>query len=813
MNTYILYNTKQYNTTNDDEKISSFYNLLSIDESIFKRLLYNDLHKKFYFETSYIKIQEKFDIRVEKSNDKIKIIAMPELNKDQLNSYLQIFNDEPDNLDKYAEYLAIISYNQVSPNKYQVKKHLEKLLEEQSSYWEDDNNCSITLNEIFIKRQFNYNIVKKNIDTTKIINPTNTTILNKMINIKKEDLNYLNNIKHYADSNDIHKSSANYYPSKHSNILISDVIEIYKRIPTEYLKYNFLCNMLCTRTHCHLILNNIEILKMSKPIMDKYKGVFKYLFGYAWLTLRQEESFKKSKTSIKDRFVFDADTANNLPVFPFAHDDINQNPYACILLDNKLMNLKENCMSMKMIKNNYEKYYGVCDSNTFKKRINIFTNGSNQSRILNKIDWNHFAITGSAMTACGMKYNPLFDLYKQNINSELTDHEFATYLFHYYNKSDIDLVCNYKSIYDFLDGVNKFINDLIDEYNIKKIINENVHTASIIMSDDFINNELEELGQYINNNVISLEYVKKNYDNINIKTYFYNKFYIPWKNEQNEKILIKNSNKLNQYVYKEYLSAIPSHEFRLYNFDYEIIEDIDQDYEKYIYGSTIKIGLVDPNKIICKLSESIRFQIKSNQINRSWEIFKTHDTNFFSTISKFHMGFVRALWNGQTALCLPSYISAMMLQLSTDYKYFASIRNPIEIINKYRSRGYGIILNHDEKIHMAYYNSIKSDNEEENKWCDMYNINTKNKSSISNIFGPKSFNDVIFKPSKFFEGIQDDCFKNIDHIVYETAEEAFTHLYLINDSKSIYKCKCINDKGFITPLSRSIIKIGYQLYT
>ena len=47
------------------------------------------------------------------------------LTKKQLRIYLNTYNDEPDNIKKYAEYLAIISYNQVYPNKFQVKKHLQ----------------------------------------------------------------------------------------------------------------------------------------------------------------------------------------------------------------------------------------------------------------------------------------------------------------------------------------------------------------------------------------------------------------------------------------------------------------------------------------------------------------------------------------------------------------------------------------------------------------------------------------------------------------------------------------------------------------
>jgi hypothetical protein len=187
-----------------------------------------------------------------------------------------------------------------------------------------------------------------------------------------------------------------------------------------------------------------------------------------WLTFRQEEGFKKCKITEQDRIILDLDTAVNLPVYPFSPDDINHNPYACILLDNTLMDLDNNCLAMRMIRINPEKYYGVCDTDTFKKRINIFVNGTNKPGIMDKIDWNHFAITGSAMTACGMKYNPLFDLYRANPNDgEITDQEFATYLFHYYNNSDIDLVCNYKSVYDFLDATNTIITLLENEYKTK----------------------------------------------------------------------------------------------------------------------------------------------------------------------------------------------------------------------------------------------------------------------------------------------------------------------------------------------------------
>ena len=860
--TFILHNTNTINTIESDT--ADTYAITRIDQHTFKRLLYNNLHKKFCFEVTPEKIKEEFNIEIDdedskesKENNIIKIIPMPELTKQQVQIYLSTFIDEVDNLDKYAEYLAIISYNQVSPNKFQVKKHLEKLLEEQSSYWEDESNCGLTINDIFAKRKFNHDLITGTL--TKDNDKNKSKQINNCIDkINRSDLNYLNGLTRSINTSEIISNSSSYWISKCANSTNEFCNQIYKQIPTEYLKYSFLCNMLCTRTHCHLILNNKELLIEAKPIFDKYKAVFKYFIGYAWLTFRQEEGSKKSKITESDRIVFPIEAASLLPIYPFAHDDINQNPYASISLDKKLMDLSNNCLSMQQIRTNPEKYYGVCDFATFNKRINIFVNGSNKRGIMDKIDWKHFAITGSAMTACGMKYNPLFDLYRANPNSgEISDQEYATYLFHYYNNSDIDLICNHKSIYDYLNATHEIISNLETEYNNKMKLTH-VHTASIILSDELISSELEELSAILlepdttvsqassssptntSNNgsskfipVITVDYIKRNFSNEKIRGHFYAKYYLPWKTEQNEQIknpASPHTNKVNYPVYAEYLTPIPSSEFRIYTLDYEVDAKTftHQDYEKYYYGSMLEFGCTDPKKLVCKLSESVRFQIKSPVMNRSWEIFKSRDSSFFSTVAKFHMGFVRAIYNGNTVLCLPSFISAMMLQISTDYKYFASVRNPIEIINKYRSRGFGIILNDDEKIHFAYYNSFKPDELEHkyvnldelehksanpanpaNKWCDMYQVNIKNKKSIDAIFGAKGVNDVIFKPSKFFDGITDDCFKTVNFLHYDKASDAFDYMYT-PETKFLFQYKCINDSGTINPLNREIIKTAFD---
>jgi hypothetical protein len=48
-----------------------------------------------------------------------------------------------------------------------------------------------------------------------------------------------------------------------------------------------------------------------------------------------------------------------------------------------------------------------------------------------------------------------------------------------------------------------------------------------------------------------------------------------------------------------------------------------------------------------------------------------------------------------------------MIGLNCDYKYFSGMKNPIEIINKYRSRGYGILTNNSESENIFKYNTSR----------------------------------------------------------------------------------------------------------
>lgn len=787
-----------------DKSSKNLCGVKQIDNIIFKKLMYNEIHKKSKFIVSKEKIEEEFEEKIITNEKNVDLIVMTTLSESQLKIYLEIYQEETDNLDKFNEFLSIITYNQVNPEKFKIKRKLEYLLSTISEYWEDPANCNFTLTDKFVERRFNNSNYLNNIDSiNKVISEQNKNI---QIDWNSREINYLNDLirDNYTRKDMSHKK---YYISKISSSTNNDIITIYKQLPNEYMKYIFIANMLCSRSNCHLILNNYELLKLAKPIFDKYKIVFKYLIGYAWITLKNEEYYNFQSMKDTDRIVFDIDTANLLPVFPFTWDDINQNPYASLLIDKKISNVKHNCLTFNMMKN-YEKYYGVCTSEEFSRRLNIFLHGINKKGILDYIDWSCCVITGSVMTACGMKYNPLMDVYKTSDTDILTDYDIANFFFHNYSDSDIDLICNKETMIEFINVVDELVGNLKNISN--NVIVNNIHTGTIIISDEFIANEIDEIKKSLKSNIIDIQYIKNNLSNQEIKNYFYDKFYIPWKIEQQDEF--KKQNICNNELINDYLKPISKEEFRIYNLNYELYEEKmkKKDYEKYFYIKDImEILPGEKNKLIGKLSESIRFKINSSD-TKTIEIFKSKDENYFSIISKFHMGFVRAFWNGKTVKCIPSYITSMMLQLSVDYKYFASIRDPIEIINKYRSRGFGIILNEYEKLHMAYYNTtVIKDSDVNKKWIKMYNVNIKSKYSVENIFGAKKLSDDIFKPSKFFMDLPNECYKYVNHYTTSSFEESFNTL-LSPSTNSLVKWKAINDNGYINPLSKEVIIMGYN---
>ena len=72
MSTFILYNKRNPEGRTRAEK----YGLKSISSTIFKRLLYNDIHKKFKFEVSREIVEQDFETELKTEEQIIEIISM-----------------------------------------------------------------------------------------------------------------------------------------------------------------------------------------------------------------------------------------------------------------------------------------------------------------------------------------------------------------------------------------------------------------------------------------------------------------------------------------------------------------------------------------------------------------------------------------------------------------------------------------------------------------------------------------------------------------------------------------------------------------
>ena len=138
----------------------------------------------------------------------------------------------------------------------------------------------------------------------------------------------------------------------------------------------------------------------------------------------------------------------------------------------------------------------------------------------------------------------------------------------------------------------------------------------------------------------------------------------------------------------------------------------------------------------------------------------------------------------------PSCITAHMTRTNIDYKYISGNKDPIEIINKYRMRGFGTILNKNEISH--YLNYIDKVPFWKNLYCkDNQNIDLilGDLCPSQKIFHPRLYNiDFYTNPN-----IRPIPFENPYNDVKPYKEETY-------DSNLNNENKIINMRGYIKPL-------------
>lgn len=780
-------------TKSEYENFSNTFTLLKCS----KNILYNKMHHDHakILTSEQLSIFKQFNFE----NTEI-IVPLYNIQEKIVNIYNTLYESQF-KLNQLEDILELIKLYSISSNGMAMKKLFKMIYEiKESEYWTNPYNCNMSITDLFNKRRFLYNIDKIDNDTF-----SNDKKLNKhdFYQLKSEK-NYKDNSKDNKTYIDISKSINNnnnnrtYFASNPSLLEFDKekITKIFNMLDSENELYVLFNTLLVSKDYCHTVINNEYILNKMAPIINKYLPLYKYLSSYAWLTLYTEECIFKTKTTINSRYVFDINTASNLPFFPFCYDDLYQNPYISLTVSENILNSKNNCLSLPMIEG--FDGYGVTDLIEFKKRFNVFTTGDVNKNIFDNIDWTNLAISGSSITACIQKKSPLFNLINNldNINDKnLDDNNYTNlwlnYFNNYYKDSDIDLMCSEKSVFKFMDKAADVINCIEKNLNIK-INSEPIKTYCIVVSGHYITHRLEHINAYVNLNW-TVEDVIKNINSDIMKKYFYDIYY-------NTKL---QTNNIFKQLYKETPNPLYNEFYKIMNLEdinislvtYDMVKNkkiiLDNEVCYYINDYIINNKVPeDKNYLALKISESIKFKIKSEHMKHNIEIFKVNNNDFFGVVAKFHLGVVRAYYNGYNVYLLPSCITALMTGINIDYNYFASIRNPIEILHKYRSRGYSVLLNKKEKEYMVKY--IKNNDE----FKKLYE---------SDIFGTKNINHSIFnstnkKDYKYINTFED--FKNY----YKTK-------YNYNDKYEIdmLKLKVINSNGNIIPLKPWISKAYFDM--
>lgn len=675
---------------------------------------------------------------------------------------------------------------------------------QESQFWSNPRNCNINMSRHFQTRGF---------VTQKDIKKAANDKLLKKITQKSVDTDYGSfddsKCDPYVDLHTVLKTSKNrtYYIDNVTTLNFSkeDITELFMELESEKEMYNLFNSLAVSKEYCHTVVNNKDILIKMKPLFSKYAPVYKLIFGYAWLSFVLEEYIMKSKSTIDDRFVFDLDTAHHLPTFPFVFDDLHQNPYIVAPIALNKLSAQQNAMSLFCI-DGFEGY-GVCDQQTFTRRINLLTSGNADQNILKGLDWKSFAISGSSVTACIQKKSPLFlNIETQNAT---TDENTSKFFHNYYNVSDIDLMCNEQSIFGFTEKTAIAIEQI--KSNIKEFKDGDLHVTPIkslyiCISRQFFVINCDAINETLGTSY-TVDELMKNCENSEFKEYLY-PIYVTHKQKANS--AIRKSGK----VFNEYMQ-----QFMNYSSAQDIkIDILNETLYEHTFDSDISLRVNDfksadnkvtesENQLLIKICEGIKFKIGSKKMVKEIELFRCKTNDFFGVVGKFHLPCVRAYSNGYRVAILPTDITAMMTGVNLDYRYFVGVKNQFAILYKYMARGFGTLLSSRELLDMRTYASAMTDSE-------LYSV--KSLDDANKLFGGKELTDPIYKPLEIKNGLT-GIYSSPTVKYIKTIEDLREYYkkncnYVANDfGLDMMKFTTYSSDGDVVPFNTLIPKLYYDL--
>ena len=703
-------NILEGNINKDDfSRIIKMFTLYKCDISlIYNKKLSNDI---ILMESELLKESNYFAY-----NLPTQILVLPIFNISFLHiqNHIDNITNNLNTFEKFYNELVIEDYYNYDFTFHKLKSLINMIFKLNiTSYWEKVSNCNLNINNKFNARMFNYVPIKDK----------KSNIIYSAMNEIKKSVDYFddlleNKINKFISKNDVDKKYCNkYYYSKEGSIYTNEHInkifsfllfklnnENITNINENYknkLIIDFYLKMTMSRELCHHIINNKYILTCESinNIVFKNKAVIDIFinnFKYVWTRFYIEEKIKEGYLKTNDEIVFDIHTASNLPVFKV--NGIYNNPYLSIPINNKTK-----CENVYGIHPDLHKHYmGVNDLKTFRKKLNIFISGDDNFNIFKDINFkkNKMAISGSIMPACLQKNNPLSYLFDNQYENK--DYRYYS---EYYCNSDIDVMIKTRDVEEYLNITKNIYMKMYENVfsyfkyeNLKIEHNKNIY---VYITKNFIDENLEH----------DFNYVKKNI----------------CKDEIIETLL--------PYIIKEHNKYL--NELKLSDETIGLVNKFDK--------SNVNIILYEEQKENYN-DITIRFNIKTNisskYLNRHLELFMIKGDDFMNIVSKFHLPCVRAYYDNENVYMTPSCITAYMTLINMHYTYFSGQTTPMEIINKYRTRGYGIILNKNEIRELFKYSC------DTEYWRNLYGFkNVKNiTSNIKKFLGFIEINSPFYKP-------------------------------------------------------------------
>lgn len=775
------------------------------------------------------------------------VYLMLESKESDVRSWMKIYEKES-NLNQFIKQKIFTSAYEL--NDSIVDNHLISLISQVNDfkYWQNKYNCSLSINNAFSNRKFNLAFTNKwkisveeiekeldkllkNFKENKSVAVASNYPTELTENNEKNTVDYNSNsglqpknkqtnatidpleMKPYVDGSKLDMYS--YFGVIQPNDLTIDYRSVNELLTKHTLnereKYHLICNLLASKKYCHYVANSGTILESNKELFEKYKPVFKYVFGYAWITMYMEESLRKSRTVSTDRYVFDIETASRLPVFPFTPNSPHDNPYFTYMVSDNLTNINNGIGCVKQSAN-YQR--GIVDLAEFRRRFNIFVSGKETLNLFEGVNWSNMAVTGGCMAAILPKSNPLMALFQSTESNLITEEELNRFYQEYYNNSDIDIACNFNNMLDFIEHVRS-----LKQAIYKNLANPDIKESEIIISP------LKTLVIYINDNLLkkkcesnelpfTYDDVINNKNTNAVKFYFYELYQEHKKqtNQSNMKIL---GLKINSDEYFEIVNYCKyENTIILVNnasFETEIIPNRTPSSNSGI--ECVFFMKEQDGTTFIKFSETLKCKINSIHMKHSIEAFRISEVEFFSSVAKFHLPCVRAYYNGTTCYMLPSAITAYHTMMNIDFKYFVGSHDPISIIDKYRKRGFGTILNKAEtNQYLSYLMAIGNHKK-------AYDI--KGTADIKKIIGCLDVNNDYYKPRKLVpEDFPVDPTVNMNYktptMQYLESRDAIITSY--KDSYPKYSAELINlttinSSGQINPFKPWVIDAGYDFLT